>query len=332
MEIIEIDGVDAAEFARFHALRDDVRRHDQEFPAGLGMTEARVLFTRHDADLRVEGLVAVDGDTWLGMAWLDWWLQENTHLVEVEIAVHPDCRRRGAGSFLLEAAASRAKAAGRTMLSTTILGDFETGESAGTAFAAERGFELKHTEYHQVFELPMADAQLDELEARIAGQHDEYKVLQWREHTPDEWVEQFADALSVMGEEVPVGELDHEPMRWTPERLRQAEERRLEQGRFCHTTAAIAPDGTLAAYTQMGGATGNPERLYQWDTLVRPGHRGRRLGMGVKIPNLRSLQAELDHPAVLHTWNAVSNGPMIAVNKHLGFRPVAQRTNWEKTV
>lgn len=90
--------------------------------------------------------------------------------------------------------------------------------------------------------------------------------------------------------------------------------------------------GQLAAYTQMGGATKTPYRLYQWDTFVRREHRGRRLGMAVKLPNLRSLQAELEHPAVLHTWNAPENAPMIAVNDHLGFRAVAQRTNWQREI
>jgi GNAT superfamily N-acetyltransferase len=101
---------------------------------------------------------------------------------------------------------------------------------------------------------------------------------------------------------------------------------------FCHTTAAIAADGRLAAYTQMGGASANPERLYQWDTFVWPEHRGRGLGMAVKIPNLQSLQAELDHRAVLHTWNAPENAPMIRVNDQLGFRAVDRRTNWERAV
>jgi hypothetical protein len=54
--------------------------------------------------------------------------------------------------------------------------------------------------------------------------------------------------------------------------------------------------------------------------------------MAVKIPNLRSLQSELDHPAVVHTWNAPENAPMIAVNGRLGFRPVVQRSNWQKDV
>jgi GNAT superfamily N-acetyltransferase len=325
VQIVEVDGRDRAVFEQFHGLWTAVRR-EQEFPVGMGVEESLVLFAGEHSDLRMNGLGLVDGDTWLGIAWLDWWLQENTHLVEVELAVAPQYRRTGVGSRLLEAVAELARADGRRVLSSTVLGDAATGESAGTAFAAARGFVLKHVELHQVLELPLSAERLAELDQPVAG----YRIVQWREHTPDEWIEQFADALSVMAVDVPTGELDYEPARWTPERIREAEARRIKQGRHCHTTVAIDADGQLAAYTQMGGGAETPERLYQLDTFVRPEHRGRRLGMAVKVPNFRSLQAELDHPAVLHTWNAPTNAPMIAVNEHLGFRPVAQRTNWER--
>lgn len=324
MQIVTVDGQDRAAYEQFYGLRDAVRR-EAEFPAGLGLEETLVLFTGDHTDMRADGLALVDGDTWLGMAWLDWWLTENTHVVEVEIAVAAQYRRTGVGSRLLEAVAERARADGRRLLSTMVHGDATTGESAGTAFAAARGFVRKHVELHQVLELPLSAERLDELDEPVDG----YEIIQWREHAPEEWLEQFADAYSVMAVDVPSGELDHEPARWTPERIREAEARRIKQGRFCHTTVAVDANGQLAAYTQMGGGIETPERLYQWDTFVRPEHRGRRLGLAVKVPNFRSLQSELDHPAVLHTWNAPTNTPMIAVNERLGFRPVAQRTNWE---
>jgi len=178
---------------------------------------------------------------------------------------------------------------------------------------------------HQVIELPLTAERIAELEREVAG----YEFVQWREHTPPRWLEQLAAALAGASRDTPHGELEQEVGRWTPERIVEVEARRIKQGRFCHTTAAIASDGRLAAYTQMGGAAANPERLYQWDTFVWPEHRGRGLGMAVKVPNLRSLQAELAQPAVLHTWNAPENAPMIRVNDRLGFRAVDRRTNWE---
>jgi GNAT superfamily N-acetyltransferase len=328
VEIVAVDGRDVAQFERFFGLRDEARRAEQEFPAGLGLEEARVLMAGVHSDVRSEGLGLVDGDTWLGIAWLDWWLQENTDSVDVELVVAPQYRRTGVATRLLDAVIARAREDGRRVLTSWLLADAATGESAGTAFAAARGFERKHVELHQVIELPMSDERINELERPVPG----YELVQWREHTPDEWLEEFAAALSWATADIPHGDRDLEPTRWTPERLLEAEARRLKQGRFCHTTVAVAPDGHLAAYTQMGGAAANPGRLYQWDTFVHPAHRGRRLGMAVKIPNLRSLQSELDHPAVLHTWNAPENAPMIAINEHLGFRPVDHRSTWQRTL
>ena len=300
-------------------------RREWEFPAGLGVEEARVLFAGEHADMRVDGLGVVDGEEWLGMVWLDWWLLENTDTVDVELAVESRYRRRGIGSRLLDEVVKRARSDGRTRLSASVIADAVTGESAGTAFAEARGFVRKHSELHHVLELPLSAGQIDGLDRPVAG----YEIVQWREHTPDDWLEQFADALRAMSEDVPQGESGLEATRWTPERIRHAEARRLAQGRFCHTTAAVDGDGRLAAYTQMGGANGATD-LYQLDTFVRPEHRGKRLGMAVKVPNLRSLQAGLDHRAVLHTWNAPENAPMIAVNNHLDFRTVDQHITFQR--
>jgi GNAT superfamily N-acetyltransferase len=325
MEFVEVDGRDAAVFERFFRLRDAVRRED-EFPSGLGMEEARVLMAGEHSDVRANGLGLVDGDTWLGIAWLDWWLQENTHEVTLELAVAAPYRRTGVGSRLLDEVVERAKADGRRLVSGTMHADAATGESAGTAFATARGFARKHVELHQVLELPRTEEQLAAVERPVPG----YELVQWREQMPEEWVEQFAELLTGMSEDVPTGDRSVNPTRWTPELIREAEARRIAQGRFTYTTAAVhAASGRLVAYTQMGGSPENRGRRSQYDTYVQPAHRGSRLGIAVKIPNLRSLQAELGQPIVLHTWNAPANTPMIAVNEHLGFRPVAQRQDWE---
>ncbi|TCC26633.1 GNAT family N-acetyltransferase [Kribbella speibonae] len=326
MEIVWVDGRDAEVFRRFYAVKFGVRREELEFPVGMGVEEARVFMAREHADVRADGLGLVDGDEWLGVAWLDWWLVGNTGTVDVELAVAPAYRRRGVATKLLDAAIERARADGRRIVSgTNLAGDPVTGESPGTAFAAARGFVKKHTELHQVAELPMTDL----VEQPVDG----YEIVQWREHAPDEWLEQFVELLSGMSEDVPSGERTSEAVHWTPELVRDAEDRRVAQGRFTYTTAAVhTASGELAAYTQMGGTPETPDRLNQYDTYVRRTHRGHRLGIAVKGPNLRALQAGVALPAVLHTWNAPENAPMIAVNSKLGFRPVAQRTMWERTL
>jgi GNAT superfamily N-acetyltransferase len=330
VQIIRVDGRDPDVFRRFYELKFAVRREELQFPVGMGLEEARVVMTGVHADVHADGLGLVDGDTWLGIAWLDWWLVGNTDTVDVELAVAPEHRRQGVATRLLEAVIDSARADGRRILSgTNVAGDPETGESPGTAFAAARGFTQKHTELHQVAELPMTDAQLEAVERTAPG----YEIVQWREHVPDKWIEQFAELLTGMSEDVPIGDRTDNAVRWTPELVRDAEARRVAQGRFTYTTAAVhTASGELAAYTQMGGTPETPDRLNQYDTYVRRSHRGNGLGIAVKAPNLRALQAGVGRPAVLHTWNAPENVPMIAVNAKLGFRPVARRTMWERPV
>ena len=51
-------------------------------------------------------------------------------------------------------------------------------------------------------------------------------------------------------------------------------------------------------------------------------HRGHRLGVAVKVANLRLLQRERPDITRLTTYNAEVNSHMIGVNEALGFRPL----------
>ena len=66
----------------------------------------------------------------------------------------------------------------------------------------------------------------------------------------------------------------------------------------------------------------DPEHVYQWGTLVRPAHRGHRLGLATKVHNLRRFQAGESGRSLLFTYNAEVNTHMIGVNEAMGFRPV----------
>lgn len=59
-------------------------------------------------------------------------------------------------------------------------------------------------------------------------------------------------------------------------------------------------------------------------------HRGHRLGMLVKVANLRQVVAREPQRTRVMTWNAEENRPMLAVNEAIGFRAVGYEAGWQR--
>jgi hypothetical protein len=77
---------------------------------------------------------------------------------------------------------------------------------------------------------------------------------------------------------------------------------------------------------------GQPHLAIQGDTLVLREHRGHRLGLAVKLANVRALQDELPAVTTVRTWNAESNTHMLAVNQAMGFFVTGYTREWTKAL
>jgi GNAT superfamily N-acetyltransferase len=323
MEIVGVD--DAAEFRRAFGVLASVAA-EREFPTLMPVDEALVLLQTSPAEYRFSCLASVDDGEVIGTAWLTWPRSENEHMVVVDLGVAPTHRRRGVGSALLHAVRVQARDEGRSALLGETFSPYGAEVGSGPAFASARGFVAQYAALHQVLDYPVSD--LAARAAAVAEHHRDYELVSWSGGCPEEYLTEYCGLLSLVDEEVPLGDLEMQPKRWTPERLRAAEEHRRTQGHFGSTTVAVAPDGSLAGYTELTGSPQKPGHLNQRDTLVRPEHRGHRLGLALKLANLQALQSAFQDPATIHTWNAESNAPMIAVNDHLGFRPIEHQHVW----
>jgi RimJ/RimL family protein N-acetyltransferase len=102
------------------------------------------------------------------------------------------------------------------------------------------------------------------------------------------------------------------------------------QGRTKYNTVALSSSGEVVAYSDLATTIHEPGRAYQWGTLVRPADRGHRLGLAVKVANLRLLQAERPDIVRLTTYNADVNARMIGVNEAMGFAPVARLGDFQR--
>ena len=166
---------------------------------------------------------------------------------------------------------------------------------------------------------PRLDDSLAEAYRRAAG----YRLVRWRGAAPEEYVADVAYLEGRLLIDAPLGDLEWEPEQVDAERIRGTE------GRSRRGAAAVPPRRACtrrpAGWSPGHCSTWAPTadwHAWQQITLVDPAHRGHRLGLLVKIENLRYVLAHEPALRAIDTWNAASNSYMIAINEQLGFRPV----------
>ncbi|MEC5179997.1 hypothetical protein [Arthrobacter sp. CG_A4] len=178
------------------------------------------------------------------------------------------------------------------------------------------------------------DAAWDPLEGEaLATAGAEYELLAWTGSCPEETAGQLAVLMSRMSIDTPTGELSYDPEQWDVARLRNVEDTRQRAGLTALVAAARhRGSGELAAYSVLQLTPSNPWLADQDDTLVAAGHRGHRLGMLVKLRNLRRIRAEFPAVERVFTYDAAENDHMLAINVALGFRPAGYDGEWQRAL
>jgi len=264
------------------------------------------------------------GDRVVAAAELSMPVRDNLELAIIDLVVHPDHRRQGAGTALLDHVLGAARAAGRTSIVAETAYP-QDGSDPGEGFLLSHGFALAQTNFRN--DLDVTTHSGDEQPSATA----EYVIETSTDDTLDEWLEDRAILQQRMSTDAPTGDLDFGEEEWDADRLRgQRDATRSSNRRAVESVARHVATGELVAFTHLQVPTEEPGLAYQQDTLVLREHRGHGLGAAVKAANLRALRAEFPRTQTVRTWNARENGPMIAVNEALGYRTTAVLREWQK--
>ena len=119
-----------------------------------------------------------------------------------------------------------------------------------------------------------------------------------------------------------LGDLDLRASAWPPERIREAEQLQVSVGRHVLTAIAVAPDGAVAGVSDVRVDDTDPAHGQVGITLVDPAHRGRRLGLALKLATHDLALATYPDLVSVDTSNAEVNTWMNAVNEELGYRTI----------
>jgi GNAT superfamily N-acetyltransferase len=239
------------------------------------------------------------------------------HLGQFTIDVHPDHRRRGVGSRLLETVARAARRERRRSIVVEASSD-----TPGVAFLEARGFTCVLS-----LSLLLLDVHgVSGVEEIVHAEHPGYRLTRWLGVAPHELAETFATAKSAMGD-MPAGDMDTTTT-WDADRVRDMAEVVEKRGDTLLTVGALHGD-TIAGFTELVIPVGDGTRAIQSDTAVVPEHRGHGLGLWVKAAMLDWLRAEWPAVEEIETDNAEDNEHMLAVNERLGFRPLRKTRQYQ---
>jgi GNAT superfamily N-acetyltransferase len=333
--ITDLDPFDQDEFDEFHAVFEAAQMFGREATATpWERDELRAAMQEDNTRRFRRGFCGRVGARMVGIATVEGPLRHNLDKCELQVNVLAEERRKGYGSALLARCEEVAQEQGRSTALAFVDWPYDAhphGDGdAGVEFGRTHGYSMALVEIQRRLDLPVEDSTLDRLAEEAAEHHAGYTLRSWAGPVPEDLLQGWAEVTSALMTEAPTGDIDREPEPPDPAVVREAEALAFAQGRELYATAALDAEGTVVAYTNFGVNTEGSPRAYQWGTLVRPEHRGHRLGIAVKVANLRQLQAARPDLGQVITWNAEVNEHMVGVNEAMGFVPVERSGEVQK--
>jgi GNAT superfamily N-acetyltransferase len=336
MQIRPVDVHDHAAFRSFYETTRAYALVERPEAPFWSESEAAVRLRRDGVRERTEPFVALDGDQVVGAGFVELPLLDNLDKAYAAFGVVPCRRREGIGTVIAEHAAERARAGGRSWLIVDSHYPLGAGEDhPHRRFAAALGFSLGNAELGRVLDLPVPDDRIEEWIDEAARSHSGYQIHTFVDDVPGHLLQSYLPLVNQLAVDAPTGEIDFEETGDTVETYLRSCAVLREQGRTRYISVATVPraEGQEAVAhsvltVPVDGA--DMPNVYQWATFVAREHRGHALGLAVKARNLRAVQKAHPERTRVHTSNSEMNGPMVAINERLGFRPVEVNAEFQR--
>jgi GNAT superfamily N-acetyltransferase len=252
-----------------------------------------------------------------GVLVLDMPTRDNLHLVWAQILVHPDQRRHGHGSVIMNEALRMARESGR---STIWVGTAEDDQGA-RRFVERFGFRYASHDARRRQVLANVDqTEVQRLWELAEAAATDYSLERLQPPISDEVLTALVEVTAAIND-APMGELTHEDEKFDLQRLRDFETAARGRGdRVYRVIARHRDTGEVGGHTVVLTHPLQPDVGGQADTAVARHHRGHRLGQLLKIDMMRWLADAEPQLEIIETWNNVDNTFMINVNEALGYR------------
>jgi GNAT superfamily N-acetyltransferase len=243
--------------------------------------------------------------------------RDNLHLMWAQIWVHPELRRMGHGSVIMNEVLRIAKEAARN----TIWVGMAEDDQGAQRFVANFGFSYASQDARRRQVLAKVDhSKIQQLWATAQAAASDYSLERLRTPTSDELLGELVEVTAAIND-APMGDLTYEDAKFDLRRLQDLETALIGRGdRGYRVIARHRTTGEVGGHTMVLTNPLRPEVGLQADTAVARHHRGHRLGLLLKIEMMRWLAEVEPQLKIIETWNNVANTFMIDVNEALDYR------------
>ena len=270
--------------------------------------EYRWIIFPDDSDSSIIGLGRVSFNTEIAPTY-----QANKHVAFVYLSIDKKYRGRGIGTKFLKTIVTKVREEGKTVLHIDAL--LESGNSfckklGGSAALEEEESRLNIADVNW----EMVNNWREEGARRAKGvKIERFEVVSEKD------IDEYCRIHNEIENQVPLGEIEW-TFNETPKTRRNREKRYKNLGATWTTFISREKDGTISGLTETLYFSDRPTILDQLLTGVKEEYRGRGLGKWLKAEMLTYIKEKFPKVKVVATGFAITNAPMIAINKKLGFK------------
>lgn len=326
LRLSRLDPDDDAEYAAFQRVYERAARYRTPHVTIYGGEESRPYFMPSPGGRRAIVLVAWVGEALVGQACAFCPpVGDPDPEAHCQVYVDPDHMGRGIGSRLVEGLLAVLRDEPLTHLSCDVSLPAGAGLDDGyVRFAERHGWRVGQIAVDRRLDLPIPDARLAALAAEAATHHAGYRLETVTGPVPAHLIDPFVSLVDLVSVEAPAGDLEINARHTGRAELAAQDQAMLDGGQLRIFTLAWSPEGEPVALTNLVVAGGGQAVARQGGTIVRRDHRGRRLGLAVKVANLAALQRHRPDVTCVVGDNAETNTHMAAVNERIGFVEVGR--------
>jgi GNAT superfamily N-acetyltransferase len=238
----------------------------------------------------------------------------NKHLLQYDLALLPEYRRKGIGTRALKMIYDFAIENKKSVLISS------SDEVEGKEFLKAIGAQIALSGVENRLYYKDVDWKMIEEWASEGPKRSPETKLEFFYSIPEEIIEPYSKIYTETLNQQPLGDLDVSDIIYTPESLREMERRQSELGRTHLTYITVEPSGEISGLTEMLYVPERKNMIIQLLTGVKQEHRGRGLGKWLKAVMMLRIKKEFPNVNIVTTDNATTNAPMLSINERLGFK------------